>query len=102
MRQRDKRKRVWVTAYHMSKTYGGPEEGGWYWDRYTDLETRRVAPHRVRQTQAQLLTRHQKDLPRDPKGKIRAYDSVLGGEAVYVRPEETPGQYATRERPRYE
>lgn len=32
-------KMVWVSAYHMQRLYGGPEEGGWWFDAADLLET---------------------------------------------------------------
>lgn len=26
---------VWINAYRVSRHYGGPEEGGWWYDNYT-------------------------------------------------------------------
>lgn len=32
----------WVSAYEITQGYGGPEEGGWWRDYYTPLESVRV------------------------------------------------------------
>lgn len=32
----------YIVVYGISRHYGGPEEGGWYWDRIKALEIRKV------------------------------------------------------------
>lgn len=34
-------KPVYVSLYEIEKCYGGPEEGGWWYDRYTLLSTKK-------------------------------------------------------------
>lgn len=29
----------YITAYGVTRHYGGPEEGGWWYDHYTPIET---------------------------------------------------------------
>ena len=42
LRRREKRQtptqRVWVTAYSVRQVYGGPEEGGWYFYKYSQQQ----------------------------------------------------------------
>lgn len=33
------RERIFVTKYHIEREYGGPEEGGWYYDAHYPQET---------------------------------------------------------------
>ncbi len=38
--------RYWfITAYGISQQYGGPEEGGWYYDAYSVIETREASTY---------------------------------------------------------
>lgn len=87
----------YVVAYVVDRCYGGPEEGGWWYDRLSILEVRRAwdlstglkAARELRE--AHPTCRHGRE-------------SVLGSGDVYVRcyyetnmlPEETKGK------PRYE
>lgn len=42
------RSRVWVNVYEVERVYGGPEEGGWWYDMPTKLENgRRVNSKRA-------------------------------------------------------
>lgn len=31
---------IWVSLYHIQRCYGGPEEGGWYYDHYELISAR--------------------------------------------------------------
>ena len=106
-----------VTAYRVTRHYGGPEEGGWWYDWYAPLESIRLnspvrsvcrvtedawwpvwrypEPSRLKNAEAQLMARWD---------GMRHGDigSVLGGTdvAIYLEPERNFN--ATKERPRYE
>ncbi|WP_214607262.1 hypothetical protein, partial [Mycobacterium tuberculosis] len=65
----------WVNVYHVTREYGGPEEGGWYYNVYDCVEAVKTPePEKVKE---ELEEKH-KD---DEYGNIY---SVLGGVKVKV------------------
>jgi hypothetical protein len=94
MRQKQKRALVFVTIYAVTLCYGGPEEGGWWWDRYEPMESRRVPLRRVAQVRAQLAAKYDDQLPRDRNGKVRDYSSVRGGYKHAILRESVEGEFA--------
>lgn len=86
----------WVSAYAVTRHWGGPEEGGWWWDKFTRVATsRRIKTRRVFET----IARMEKAWAHIREGDI---SSVLGGTDLVVMPEQQPGEWTTRRRPRYE
>jgi hypothetical protein len=86
----------WVTAYAITRHYGGPEEGGWWWNNFEAIET--VGPF---QTEA-----HAEEAREELKAKhagVVTGDiySVSGGVALYVGVEDSPRESETTERPHY-
>lgn len=77
-----------VSVYNVGRRYGGPEEGGWYYDCYMPVSTRPVLRFRARVLQARLRAEHEPHA-----GRRNWY-------AVYV--EKTPYENMTRNRPHYE
>lgn len=87
--------RVVVSAYAVVRRYGGREEGGWWYDCFTHIESSRpIRPARVPHQRARLFLRHQHVV----EGAIT---SVLGGTELWIGWEFAPGEMATRERPQY-
>lgn len=90
-----KRARVWVSVYYVNREYGGPEEGGWWYNWYTHVETIRVplrfAEHHRRRLEYKHRDHHY--------GNIY---SVMGGQQVQVFIEGQPKQHETKRRPHYE
>lgn len=86
----------WVNAYAVTRHYGGPEEGGWWWDRYTSLASVPVCKGQRAEAIRARLERH---FAGEKHGNIY---SVLGGVDVVVRIEDAPKASETTERPRYE
>jgi len=68
MRQRDKKKRMWVCLYKTHRERIGPEEGGNYKSTPKLVEARLVCEHRVVQTFFQLDKKGRKTF------KNRAYE----------------------------
>ena len=89
---------VAVAVLHVSRCFGGPEEGGWWYD-HTDVEvvSRGLTSRQARRLQRRLKREEAKHRPR--------YDrfSVLGGTDVEVRrgPVESLLAEQTRGRPHY-
>jgi hypothetical protein len=91
------RTKVYVSVYAVSRCYGGPEEGGWYYDWYEHVKTypRRVRRCRVPRIVEEMMNKH---------GWVSKYNrsSVLGGADCVITVEDWPGESATRRRPHYE
>lgn len=91
-------------VYTVTRHYGGPEEGGWWYNQLehvesveaaSDIDPTRAALAAIDITREALAAKHA-DLQ---YGDIY---SVLGGQQVQVLIESTPGEWQTTERPRYE
>lgn len=100
VRQARKRRRlqlVYISIYRVSRHYGGPEEGGWWYDWYTHVKTlpRRVKAHRVEQVKKRLAKMFPIDRP------TRRY-RVNGGADWVMCVETFPGECKSRRRPHYE
>lgn len=86
--------RVWVNVYTMTRHYGGPEEGGWYYD-WLHLEE----AHNVSFKEAQAKLESLKEEHGEGEGDI---SSVLDGHEVHIWIEGSRGESQTTERPYYE
>ena len=69
---------IYLVVQGISRYYGGPEEGGWYWDRSVIMEVRKVWTFRAAR-QAIRELRDDYPPPSYPRG------SVLGGQDIYIR-----------------
>jgi hypothetical protein len=99
----------YVNAYAVTRHYGGPEEGGWYYDSgdpvasipigYDHLNT----PEELEKSeqQAKELLREVFGLKDDPKNGRRRY-SVNGGEDIVICVEDEFAKHYPTERPHYE
>lgn len=84
---------VWVSAYHVQRAYGGPEEGGWYFDAGELLATLRTT--RASAMAIELLLAEEYEEYNDPQplsnvnsdGKLQIIWSQAPGRSY---PEETP------------
>ena len=85
----------WVTAYEVTRHYGGPEEGGWWYDRYDPIESNEVADEEAQATRKMLRERYA-DREHGDIG------SVLGGVEVQVLVEDEREEFAVTSRPHYE
>ncbi len=88
----------YIVAYGISKGYGGPEEGGWWYDSRRILEVRKAYSWE----QGLKLARQLKDeYPTCKHGR----GSVLGGEDTYIKVCYTEDEFPSEGpngRPRYE
>ena len=85
----------WVGLYHVERQYGGPEEGGWWYDCfYHVLSIPAWGEDDARQQWSRLQQRTLK-----PE---RPLSSMLSDGEARVIFEERPGQYETTEVPHYE
>jgi hypothetical protein len=85
---------VFINVYEVERHFGGHEEGGWYFNALTCVET-----FPVRNSAADDMVEVLTDENQFRKwGNIA---SVLGGTDVVVQIDEEPKQYETKERPYY-
>lgn len=85
-----------ATVYAITRHYGGPEEGGWWYNWYEPLKSIAVDGEDAFIAASSFLT---VEFESEKYGNIY---SVLGGQDIEVLPEAWSGQYATKERPHYE
>ena len=88
--------RVWVTAYAVTREYGGPEEGGWWYDHLEPIQTVMCRRGESDAVIASLVKAHPADLP---GGSL---SSVAGGHDVEVWAETRYQLARSTYRPRYE
>ncbi|MXX33247.1 MAG: hypothetical protein F4107_10845 [Gemmatimonadetes bacterium] len=93
---------VWfVNEYETDRQYGGPEEGGWWYDTGRFVRCRGV--FKDRDAAAALRDRIQTDeLPKRRKGLHSPSSMLSEGLWPVVLMEDHPGRDYPRERPRYE
>lgn len=95
----------YVTVYHVTRHYGGPEEGGWWWNRYAPVRTVQIpkvfqkknkrAVNRVRAMAAKLQDEHK----HEEWGNIY---HTTGGLLVSVCIESQRREFETKVKPHYE
>jgi hypothetical protein len=88
-----------VTQYSVTRNYGGAEEGGWWYDDYTFMETVVVLPEPEAFEAARRSNADEKDARADA-GQPDRY-SVLGGADFVWIAELYPGERTTLLRPIY-
>jgi len=94
-----------VTVYEVTRNYGGPQEGGWWWDCFTPVDT--VAIPKVFQKRSMRADREVQKLVAKRKEAFQDraegdISSVNGGVLVTVYAENRKHQNATTEIPHYE
>ena len=82
-----------VTAYEVTRHYGGPEEGGWYYSWYDPIDS--VPTSKPEEMVEEFKTRYEDRV----QGDIY---SVNGGTAVSVIIEDEPAGMKSTEIPHYE
>lgn len=89
---------TYVNAYAVTRHFGGPEEGGWWYNAGEPLASVPLANPTVDQIEAERA-RLKSVLADHAEGDIY---SVLGGVAVEVYPQDGPAVNWPTERPHYE
>lgn len=78
----------WVNVYHMYQEYGGPEEGGWYYDSWEIVESIRKRTRGRAEELAERLRRAQY-----PDHRNRSKSNYWNKRQDYrVSVEKTPGE----------
>lgn len=90
-----------VSEYEVDQGYGGPEEGGWWYDVYTFERVHRVFEDEDEAYEfARTLNREQRQ--RDEDERKRPRWSVIGDPDTAFLVEDLPGERTTTHRPHYE
>lgn len=88
-----------VSLYHTTRHYGGPEEGGWYYDRSAH---QRVIVSGLSADEALAEARRrnaQAAEERKADGRSQGRFSVLGGADEVYLPEDVPGEHDDSDEP---
>lgn len=85
---------VFVNVYEVDRIYGGPEEGGWWYDARTIIETREVSQYAVDDAVRELEEQYPNT------GKV--YSVIYDGGDYRVRVEDQPGANYPEKTPHYE
>lgn len=87
--------------YDVGRVYGGPEEGGWWWDCYVLRHTFKARMGKeATESERKALARLAKYINREEGN--RKLGSVLSRGYVVWNVSNVPGESVTKERPRYE
>lgn len=86
-----------VNVYLRDRNYGGPEEGGWWYDSWEPVRSIAVGAHLV----GRLAARVTRVIERWNEGR-RPIDSVLSDGAYEVLIEREPAHASPERRPHYE
>jgi hypothetical protein len=84
---------AFINVYEVERRYGGPEEGGWYYNHYNCIDTKEVPFSKIDETIESLKKEY-------GTGEGDIY-SVLGGYEIQILVEEEPAKSVTKERPYY-
>lgn len=86
----------YLSVYVTTRHYGGPEEGGWWynWHRLVFTTPNPISVRKLNATRMRMFRRF---------SSLKQGDiySVLGGEDFDIVAERTPGTHATKGRPHY-
>ena len=90
------KEKTFLSVYRITREYGGPEEGGWWYNDYQLVDSREVEDAFSDEAES-VKTKFQEKYQND--GDIY---SVLGGVWYHFDIEHELGQSTTTERPMYE
>lgn len=91
----------WLNAYSVSRHYGGPEEGGWYYD-VGSLIVSIPIPRGTSDEMIEKLKAVVTEVFGWPKEPRQGRFSVIGGDDFECWIEDAPGDNWPKERPHYE
>ena len=107
----------YINVYAVTRHYGGPEEGGWWYNSGSPIESRSMVvgppppwvPESRRHSYPDLSTHDMERIRAEMELMEERYESVscgdiysvLGGVEVQVDHDEEPGKYWPEERPYY-
>ena len=87
----------WLTVYHVQQAYGGPEEGGWWYNVGDRLETVNIKGFALGAERARLKRKYA--WANDPRG---LYSVISEGIIIVDGPTKRPGpEHKPETRPYY-
>jgi hypothetical protein len=90
----------YVNAYRVTQAYGGPEEGGWWYDEYEPLESVVVeSEEQEEEVRAALAKRY---VDEEDVGQRRGRTSAAGGYDISIVGEFHFAKYEPEVKPHYE
>jgi hypothetical protein len=92
----DDRLTYFINVYEMDRHYGGPEEGGWWYDSGTLVQTRKVRG-RQRAVRIATLLRCSIPVPQHPLWSV-----LYAGGQYSISIDRLPGKSFPTTRPHYE
>jgi hypothetical protein len=113
---------MYINAYMVGREYGGPQEGGWWYDTYEPIASIPVAAKWVQTIsnwenkpikgqshleendpdKVQELKEYLKNTLEPEFGGQRSRFSVIGGEDLVICLQDHPAEYSPKETPHYE
>lgn len=96
----EEEEKLYLNCYAVSRQYGGPEEGGWYYDAGRLLRSVNVTGWTDDDTE--IEKKHLTEQYGWPKEGRNGRYSVNGGEDFEIHMEDGPGADYPKERPHYE
>ena len=90
------KQRLYVNTYEVDRVYGGPEEGGWWFNTYSPVASRRVYGERQAR---QWMIKLESQLV---EPEISLYSVMYAGGKQVVFIESHPATHQPKERPHYE
>jgi hypothetical protein len=91
-------KRIWISIYTITRQYGGPEEGGWWYNWYNHEFALSILNDKEQIAEA---VSYLWEMAREEEWVEGDIYSVLGGQDISIRLEEHPGSGRSTERPYY-
>ena len=92
---------VWVNTYHVTRHYGGPEEGGWWYDRGEPVgSTRCKTPEAAQALRDELMATVLHNRGPGYRGRGSVAPTAPFDVEVYL--DDRPGAAFPTERPVYE
>lgn len=85
----------YVNVYKVTRVYGGPEEGGWWYNYHEFIEGKYCSPNSVENTKKKLLHKYEHEVVGD-------IYSVAGGVEIHIITESHKGVSFPEGRQRYE
>lgn len=91
-----------VGMYYVTRHYGGPEEGGWWYDRHEFVRTvqKNYDNKKAALSAARRLNREARTLRLQPHGNYQGRYSVANNRDTVFYAEDAPGEHDDTDEPR--
>lgn len=92
---------IYISEYFVTREYGGPEEGGWWYNNYNHKRVIAIADNTMAALHIVVALNEKARNDRQEDG-LHELSSVTCDGVFEYEYEETPGENETTERPYYE